>query len=676
MRRFECRDGASSKFWEIALSGKSFTIRFGKIGTDGQSQVKSFPNDGAAKKEHDKLVAEKTKKGYVEQSASTASTTSTPIKIKASSQQGSALERLDAWLRKHRAAYYRTLEPGASREAIGEFEARLGERLPETLAALFAWKGGGNERFQENYRLMTLADADDAHRALTELQASGEFDPPSHWGAQWIPFLDNGGGDHVCVDLGGAFGGAPGQVLEFWHADGDRNVTYPSLDAWLEVFVTTLEQGAWKRDASGFFEGDEKLVAAARAAIAPGYPQKHDRSEGAPTPGATKAEKAKGKARGKATANEKAPAASSPNVHPRALRAADARAPRETTLLTALPPNVRDTPVVSADGARFAYRVGEGSGEPTRIVCDGVDGPELPYVGVPSLGPDGRLVHACRDARKKFTVHVGTETFGPFDGVGNVAFSPDATRFAFRGDQGKKAHLIEDGVASEPHDALSDLLFTADGRLLHAVFDGGVARVFLGKAPIGEHPGATLVHHLCVSPDGAHVAYALKTPEGHRIALDGEIVESKIQQPQRVGFSPKGELYYAASDVFVFGGKRTSEDDWIEELVFTADGALHARIDNAGNVIGAKKKKLAAVPGLFRAVFHETTRAFAFEVIEGDAFRGERFVVVGGARLGPFQRVSQLGFADGGDEVHFASRKGDELWWNVVPIGAATRSSR
>ena len=43
-------------------------VRFGRIGTAGQSQTKSFANDAKAQHEADKLIAEKLKKGYVEKS--------------------------------------------------------------------------------------------------------------------------------------------------------------------------------------------------------------------------------------------------------------------------------------------------------------------------------------------------------------------------------------------------------------------------------------------------------------------------------------------------------------------------------------------------------------------------------------------------------------------------------
>jgi predicted DNA-binding WGR domain protein len=65
-RYFEFVDGSSSKFWEIQLEGTSFTTRYGKIGTDGQSSMKEFDSDAKAKAQYDKLVAEKTGKGYLE----------------------------------------------------------------------------------------------------------------------------------------------------------------------------------------------------------------------------------------------------------------------------------------------------------------------------------------------------------------------------------------------------------------------------------------------------------------------------------------------------------------------------------------------------------------------------------------------------------------------------------
>ncbi|SEW34561.1 WGR domain-containing protein [Chitinophaga sp. YR573] len=63
---FELQDDTSSKFWEITLENNIVKTRYGKIGTDGKSTEKEFGDAAAAGKEYDKLVKEKTKKGYTE----------------------------------------------------------------------------------------------------------------------------------------------------------------------------------------------------------------------------------------------------------------------------------------------------------------------------------------------------------------------------------------------------------------------------------------------------------------------------------------------------------------------------------------------------------------------------------------------------------------------------------
>jgi predicted DNA-binding WGR domain protein len=66
-RTFIYTDEKSNKFWSIETEGTGFTVTFGKTGTDGQKSEKSFASDDECQKAADKLIAEKTKKGYVEQ---------------------------------------------------------------------------------------------------------------------------------------------------------------------------------------------------------------------------------------------------------------------------------------------------------------------------------------------------------------------------------------------------------------------------------------------------------------------------------------------------------------------------------------------------------------------------------------------------------------------------------
>jgi len=69
-------DAKSSKFWNIELEGKSHTVTFGRIGSNGQSATKSFPTEEAARKDMEKLIKEKLGKGYVDAATSGASATS------------------------------------------------------------------------------------------------------------------------------------------------------------------------------------------------------------------------------------------------------------------------------------------------------------------------------------------------------------------------------------------------------------------------------------------------------------------------------------------------------------------------------------------------------------------------------------------------------------------------
>ncbi|CAN5457123.1 hypothetical protein BH10PLA2_BH10PLA2_32590 [soil metagenome] len=65
-RMFTFAEGSSNKFWEITIAGTDVTVRYGRAGTQGQTNVKSFPTEQAAAKHATKLTAEKVAKGYLE----------------------------------------------------------------------------------------------------------------------------------------------------------------------------------------------------------------------------------------------------------------------------------------------------------------------------------------------------------------------------------------------------------------------------------------------------------------------------------------------------------------------------------------------------------------------------------------------------------------------------------
>ena len=65
-RRFVYVGGSSSKFWEVAVAGLNVSVRYGRIGTEGQGTTKVFPDQAALNRHTEKLIAQKLAKGYSE----------------------------------------------------------------------------------------------------------------------------------------------------------------------------------------------------------------------------------------------------------------------------------------------------------------------------------------------------------------------------------------------------------------------------------------------------------------------------------------------------------------------------------------------------------------------------------------------------------------------------------
>tara|TARA_B100000029_G_C17164768_1_gene810988 strand:+ start:118 stop:327 length:210 start_codon:yes stop_codon:yes gene_type:complete len=62
--RLEYKDKKSQKFWEVSSSGSTINVKYGRLGTKGQNSVKKMSTPDAAKKEIEKLIKSKLKKGY------------------------------------------------------------------------------------------------------------------------------------------------------------------------------------------------------------------------------------------------------------------------------------------------------------------------------------------------------------------------------------------------------------------------------------------------------------------------------------------------------------------------------------------------------------------------------------------------------------------------------------
>jgi cell wall assembly regulator SMI1 len=114
---------------------------------------------------------------------------------------------------------------------------------------------------------MSLDQILDAHAILTGLLEAGQFDRANWWSPRWIPFLANGAGDHLCLDLEGTFTGNVGQLIRFWHDDAERWIEAGDLESWLGWYLTSLRDAAQER-----LDPDELVDVDFGSPSLPGYP--------------------------------------------------------------------------------------------------------------------------------------------------------------------------------------------------------------------------------------------------------------------------------------------------------------------------------------------------------------------------------------------------------------------
>lgn len=154
------------------------------------------------------------------------------------------LSRLGSWLSHNRSSYYAAFAPGVSDTELDAAETRLGFPLPHELRQLYKWHDGtpGYVGLVGGWDIASLSQLLEEWETLTELLDSGDFDRVNWWSSRWLPFwIFNG--DSYCVDTEGTFTGQPGQIIRFWHDSAVRTVCCTSLTAFLEVLVTSLEEG-------------------------------------------------------------------------------------------------------------------------------------------------------------------------------------------------------------------------------------------------------------------------------------------------------------------------------------------------------------------------------------------------------------------------------------------------
>ena len=283
-RRFEFVEGTSSKFWEIWIVGNEVRTAYGKTGTSGQTTIKDEGSAEAATKLYEKLVKEKTKKGYAEVGGAPASAASTSEAKAASAPAKFDAKPYAAAIAKITVAAKKsgfTLPKGASASAIQATEKTLGVTFPPEVRAFYVTHDGGSddEAYNCNSRVLLSLDGIVSQWSIwKQLFDGGAFTgnqaKPSvgiqntWWIPEWIPMTYDGAGNHDVLDLSPAEGGKLGQMMSFWHDDASRTLKAPDFLSWLATVEWTRDEdedfddeedegeGGWKR-----FEMDEKFWA-------------------------------------------------------------------------------------------------------------------------------------------------------------------------------------------------------------------------------------------------------------------------------------------------------------------------------------------------------------------------------------------------------------------------------
>ena len=247
-RMFEYSEETSNKFWEVSLEKKSVITRYGKIGGAGNITANEFASTKEARAAFEKLIHEKTSKGYIEKR-----------------EVEFIWERITTQLKTLAPELHKSLQKGASEKQILKLEKQLGVQLPQDYRRFLTLCNGLKPNSEVEFYDGELLSSSEVYRQAKiwkDLLEDGDFEDISSepdkgirndwWNLKWIPFTHDGGGNHLCLDLDPAKGGKVGQVITMWHDSEGREVMYSSFTAWLKHILKGLETGKIVFDAEEY----------------------------------------------------------------------------------------------------------------------------------------------------------------------------------------------------------------------------------------------------------------------------------------------------------------------------------------------------------------------------------------------------------------------------------------
>jgi cell wall assembly regulator SMI1 len=164
-------------------------------------------------------------------------------------------DRIEHWLVANAPKAYQALNPPASSAAIGGLERTLGTELPKDFKesasihdgqvvdiGIFGWELLQCARILEKWKLFRYLLEDESQ--VNVGVAVGPVRPV--WvDALWIPFVEDGAGNMLCLDLHPEDSGQRGQIIDFWHDGPTRTVVAPTFADWLTGVADAMEAGGF-----------------------------------------------------------------------------------------------------------------------------------------------------------------------------------------------------------------------------------------------------------------------------------------------------------------------------------------------------------------------------------------------------------------------------------------------
>jgi cell wall assembly regulator SMI1 len=156
------------------------------------------------------------------------------------------IDQFDGLLARCRSDYHRQLQLGIPELALDPFQAQLRLELLPNFRLLYRWRNGQNPNCSasliHNWMFSPLEEVISTKEMLAGMIGT-DFEDQNWWKRGWVPFLSNGSGDHLCLDLTAELGGMPGQLISFWHDWDNRSVKFANLETWLRDVVKSIAGG-------------------------------------------------------------------------------------------------------------------------------------------------------------------------------------------------------------------------------------------------------------------------------------------------------------------------------------------------------------------------------------------------------------------------------------------------